>query len=138
MFDVELLGSSNPKITRKVAVPSWWTFKQFHFVLQYIFLPWKNCHLHSFEFLKRLGDAPVRYGFSFRKEVLLELCHDGDVEYVSQNWFDERSVKLSDVFDENGRHRSLVLVNGTFAPLLYEYDFGVSIQILHAFCLIFM
>lgn len=124
VFKVALLGSTNPNITRKVVVPSWWTFKEFHIAIQYIFFPWKNCHLHSFEFLKRLADAPVRFDLGFRKEVLLELCHPGDVEYVSQNWFDERKVKLSDVFAQNGRHRSQVLVDGAFAPLLYEYDFG--------------
>ncbi|KIJ29716.1 hypothetical protein M422DRAFT_268844 [Sphaerobolus stellatus SS14] len=124
VFDVELLGSSNPKITRKVAVPSWYTFKQFHFVLQYIFGPWQNCHLHTFSFLKELGNQRIRSDFSIRKEILLELCHEGDVEYVSQNWFDEREVKLSDVYEEDGRLRSKIMVNGNFAPLLYEYDFG--------------
>ncbi|KAF8586915.1 hypothetical protein K439DRAFT_1339526 [Ramaria rubella] len=45
VFFVELMGSSDPPITRTVAVPAWFTFQQLHFTLQYIFGPWQNCHL---------------------------------------------------------------------------------------------
>lgn len=122
VFDVELLDISDPKITRKVAVPSWWTFKQFHLVLQYIFLPWQNYHLHTFQFLK---DHPVRFNSVDGQEILLELGREGDGgSFDSYNWFDERKVKLSDVFGVDGRLRSQILYNGDISPLLYRYDFG--------------
>lgn len=124
VFHVEILGSSKPKITRKVAIPSWWTFKQFHFALQYIFLPWQNSHLHVFQFLKQLRNLNVRVPSTFSREVLLELSDD--VEHARNNWYDERNIRLSDVYGEDGRLRPTVLVNGNIAPLLYQYDFGVS------------
>ncbi|EEB98918.1 hypothetical protein MPER_01488 [Moniliophthora perniciosa FA553] len=49
-FKFELLGSSNPKITRIVDVPAWYTFQELHFVIQYAFGPWQQCRLHEFSY----------------------------------------------------------------------------------------
>jgi hypothetical protein len=51
-FHIELLDSKNPVITRTVDVPSWYSFKQFHTVIQYSFGPWQDCHLHEFRFTR--------------------------------------------------------------------------------------
>jgi hypothetical protein len=51
-FHIELLNSKNPVITRTVDVPSWYSFKQFHTVIQNSFGPWQDCHLHEFRFLR--------------------------------------------------------------------------------------
>ena len=111
---------------RKVAVPSWYTFKQFHFVLQYIFGPWQNCHLHNFMFQRNeAGPRSISFG---PRDVLLEVNHKGDVETMfgpRREWIDERELKLSDIYAEDGRMRSKVLSNRSVVPLIYEYDFGV-------------
>lgn len=123
VFHVYLLGSNKPKITRKVAIPSWWTFHQFHFALQYIFLPWQNTHLHMFQFCKQVGTAQGQPDFGFSREVLLELCPEGDAS-TSDRWYEERNIRLSDVYGEGGRLRPRILIDGNVAPLLYQYDFG--------------
>ena len=38
----------------------------------------------------------------------------------------EKDMKLSDVFDEEGSYRSLVEKDGEVIPLIYLYDFGVG------------
>ncbi|TFY78018.1 hypothetical protein EWM64_g5995 [Hericium alpestre] len=50
------------------------------------------------------------------------------------DWFDEvedgprvrseRTVKLKDIWEEDGKHRAKVEVNGEISPLGYTYDFG--------------
>lgn len=39
---------------------------------------------------------------------------------------DDKKLKLSDIWEENGNVRAKVLKEGRVVPLLYSYDFGVS------------
>jgi len=41
-------------------------------------------------------------------------------------YFHEKELKLSDVWEDNGKVRKSVVRNGQVVPLYYLYDFGVS------------
>lgn len=45
------------------------------------------------------------------------------------SYFDEKELKLNDVWEEDGRARQSVIRNGRVVSLYYLYDFGVSATI---------
>ncbi|KAL0068334.1 hypothetical protein AAF712_004721 [Marasmius tenuissimus] len=109
-FEIELIDSDDPTITRTVDVPCNFTFHQLHHVLLCGFA-WMNSHMHKFSFegkgkcVEISGDEPM---------------------FDDIPTLDEKQVKLSDIFDASGCHRSKVLQDGGLLPLVYEYDFGDS------------
>ncbi|KAL8278332.1 hypothetical protein RQP46_009224 [Phenoliferia psychrophenolica] len=120
-FDILLVGSSNPAISRTVAVPSWWTFKQFHYVMQYSMGPWQNTHLHEFRFVDTPSDP--RNFFSARRDLLKIVTQDaldepdmsgmpgfGVMPKLTQILEDK--VKLCDIWEAGGKHRATVLIDG--------------------------
>jgi len=116
VFSVELMSSSSPTITRTVAVPSWFTFQEFHFTLQYIFGPWQNIHPHSFAFVpSAMSGTPEPPPKTVLKIVQLEDKEEGE---------DEGDVKLTDIYDPDGALRSKVTSHGSVVPLIYGYDVG--------------
>jgi hypothetical protein len=44
----------------------------------------------------------------------------------SRLYFHEKELKLSDVWEDNGKARKSVVRNGQVVSLYYLYDFGVS------------
>ncbi|KAG7086760.1 hypothetical protein E1B28_002692 [Marasmius oreades] len=127
-FEIELLGSCDPVITRTVDVPAWYTFQWFHFVIQYAFGPWQQCHLHEFSYS---ASEPNRTGMISldppERTVLRIVAEDESAEdmYMRGRYVHENQVKLCDVYDINGRYRGLVdAPDGGVLPLEYLYDFG--------------
>lgn len=68
-FDVQIMGSQNPPIIRRVAVPAWFTFGQFHRILQNMFMLMKDEHSHIFQFLRNVPNPGDVYVYS-RKGVI--------------------------------------------------------------------
>lgn len=130
-FKFELLGSSNPKITRIVDVPAWYTFQELHFVIQYAFGPWQQYHLHEFSYST---SPPNRSGAMSLAPVqtVLKILAEGEAPDPYAQLFGgrntphlyEKQVKLSDIYDPSGIHRSCVIHDGDLLPLTYLYDFG--------------
>lgn len=131
-FELTLLDSSDPIITRVFDVPAWFSFRQLHYTIQYAMGPWQLTHLHNFTFERLPEDARGR--LSSRVEVL-EISPSSEFEggfgMPPQRQIPkvaEEDLKLSDVFDPSGRLNSIVVENGTVLPLVYVYDFGVRLE----------
>ncbi|KAK7060801.1 hypothetical protein VNI00_000534 [Paramarasmius palmivorus] len=130
-FEIDLLGSSNPKITRTVDVPAWFTFQELHFVIQYAFGPWQQCHLHEFSYSTSAPNRTGRISLAADKTVL-KILAEGEAPDPYIGLFGgrnpphlyEKQVKLSDIYDLSGTHRSRVVRDGAVLPLVYLYDFG--------------
>lgn len=101
-INVEIEGFD---IWRRVLVPSTYSFRHLHNVIQTVF-DWQNCHLHAFE-TKREGAKGKR------------IVMDNDPETTEWSDFDscdvvqERFSALEDVFP-------------VYGEVAYEYDFGDS------------
>ncbi|KIY67823.1 hypothetical protein CYLTODRAFT_443777 [Cylindrobasidium torrendii FP15055 ss-10] len=127
-FKIELLGSRDPVITRVVDVPAWYTFQELHFVIQYAFGPWQQVHLHEFSY--KTGRPNRSGGISFAPDTsVLRIRMDGEQDELPEfapksPQIYESQIKLSDVYDAEGKHRAKVLKNGEVLPLEYLYDFG--------------
>ncbi|KAL0578434.1 hypothetical protein V5O48_003584 [Marasmius crinis-equi] len=124
-FKIELLGSKNPVIARVVDVPAWFTFQWFHFVIQYAFGPWQQCHLHEFSFTEEKPNRSGMISFAPDQSVL-RILSEGDEPsaFTRGRVMYEKNIKLEDVFDPAGRLRSLVVRDGNVLSLKYLYDFG--------------
>lgn len=99
---------------------------------------WENTHLHEFSFAKDMVNKNI---LTDAKEVLkigpadlYEDEYDNTAFYSMAGMPPQRQVRkesednllLSDVFESNGRLRSLVAPDDQFLALYYLYDFGVS------------
>lgn len=96
---------SNHDIWRRVLVPSTYSFKHLHNIIQTVF-DWQNYHLHDFE-VDRGENKPLK--------ILMDDYPD-TMEYIDLEVVDfcqERIVALEDIFP-------------TYKKVLYEYDFGDS------------
>lgn len=131
-FNIELLGSTNPVIKRTVDVPSWYTFQYFHFVIQYAFGPWEQCHLHEFSYSTAKANRSGGISLDADESVLKIIAEGEEPEMPlfggrrpTPTYLYEKEVKLSDMYDEAGKHRALASKRGEVLPLTYVYDFGV-------------
>ncbi|TRM59472.1 MM3350-like domain-containing protein [Schizophyllum amplum] len=122
-LDIRIVGSKKPVIKRIVDVPSWYTFEELHYVIQYAF-SWENCHLHSFVFYR---PRPRCRRIPAGKEIIRFLPHgkredpwsDPDTTILK-----EEVATLADVYGEAGKYHSEVESRDTILPLIYLYDFG--------------
>ncbi|KAF9549273.1 hypothetical protein CPC08DRAFT_715475 [Agrocybe pediades] len=126
-FNMTLVGSSNPVITRSFDVPSWYTFQELHYTLQYAMGPWQCTHLHEFSF--RGQRNPFTYNDDSKLKILPRYLYEDDFGFsmpgqpvVLKEW--EEKLLLSDVFDPRGRLHDKVVQDGEICPLIYTYDFG--------------
>ena len=143
-FNLTLVGSSDPIIKRTFDVPCRFTFRQLHYTIQYAMGPWQCCHLHEFSFNKPLGSGPRvidRLGYKDEKLKIVPKDLDGggggpDHMFAFLQAGDrpkpqtemEETLKLKDVFDPAGRLHEVVAPDGEVYPLIYIYDFGVSLH----------
>jgi len=120
VFKVDLLDSRDPKISRTFSIPSSWTFQKFHAAIQHVF-SWQNEHVHVFTFHIPLEGAR-------NKVVSIQdtdmLGWDDEAEGPNNIVFEERTVKLNDIWEEGGKYRREVTNNATLGGCFYEYDFG--------------
>jgi len=123
IFQVDILDSQDPRISRTFSIPASWTFQTFHAAIQHVF-SWQNEHPHVFTF-----HIPLRGG---RNAVVSiqdtdMLGRDGEAERPNYIVLDERQVRLKDVWEEGGEHRNDVTTSdGILGGCFYEYDFAVS------------
>jgi hypothetical protein len=92
-------------IWRRVFVPSTYSFRHLHFIIQTVF-DWQNCHLHEFV-VDREENKPLKIVMDDNPETM---------EYVNLDEFEtrqERFIAVEDIFPEHGE-------------VIYEYDFGDS------------
>jgi hypothetical protein len=134
-FELTLVDSSNPVITRTFDVPSWFTFKELHWCIQYGMGPWDHTHLHQFEF-KRPGPRS-RLSFDAVLEIHPESSLADRDQYANIPWMprmnrcpavSEIKTKLKDIYDSDSGQsiRNTVLDStGQVLPLVYIYDMGV-------------
>ncbi|KAF9458393.1 hypothetical protein BDZ94DRAFT_1173732 [Collybia nuda] len=121
-FEMKLIGSSNPVITRVFDVPSWYTFQQLHCTIQYAMGPWQRTHLHEFTF--EVPTPGLRNTLS-RKHVVLKIREDNDEMDILS--VPENNLYLRDAFATTGRLHRTIAPRGAVLPLYYLYDFGVSL-----------
>lgn len=100
LFRVTLREVTNPTVWREIAVPSGYTFDQFHRVLQLSF-GWSDYHLYEFTD-KTVGWEPGTFRITIPSEY--------DAEYEEKT-FDSRKKKLPSIFPKR-------------KALSYFYDFG--------------
>jgi len=99
-FDIELLNVV-PKVKRKITLPAWLTFKDFHEIIQAL-MGWKNIHLYEFrnnELVIEMPDSPY-------DPIETRGTRKDTVSFVSNE------IKLEDVF------------NTKQLTINYIYDFG--------------
>ncbi|KAF8649267.1 hypothetical protein AX16_005919 [Volvariella volvacea WC 439] len=116
-----LVKSSNPVIKRTFDVPSWFTFRQLHYTIQYAMGPWQCCHLHEFMFATGEVDAfwrPTGEKLKIMPQDLLDDNASGAPKEAEEN------LKLSAVYGAGAPLRDLIFDGRKFAPLYYLYDFG--------------
>lgn len=92
-------------IWRRVVVPSTFSFRHLHYIIQTVF-DWQNYHLHEFT-VERGENKPIKILMDDEPDTL---------EYIDFEDFDilqERFTALEDIFPEHGE-------------VMYEYDFGDS------------
>lgn len=92
-------------ILRRVLVPSTFSFRHLHHIIQTIF-DWQNSHLHEFV-VDREQNMPLKIVMDDDPETM---------EYIELDEYEirqERFIALEDVFPE-------------FGEVIYEYDFGDS------------
>ncbi|KZP18783.1 hypothetical protein FIBSPDRAFT_744914 [Athelia psychrophila] len=129
-FELTLIGSSDPVISRTFDVPSWFTFRQMHYTLQYTMGPWMQTHLHDFYFEKMTPAEEKNRNLLSPRKPLLKISSKGDLEVDTFPKQDETKIKLSDVYEPTGRLRDVVAPGGELATLIYLYDFGVCLHLL--------
>ncbi|MBD8034852.1 plasmid pRiA4b ORF-3 family protein [Solibacillus merdavium] len=111
VFDIELyqlniqLDLEGHHIWRRVLVPSSFSFRHLHNIIQTVF-DWQNYHLHEFT-VKRANNKPLKIVLDDDPETLEFTAFDNE-EIVQ-----ERFVSLRDVFSKH-------------SDVLYQYDFGDS------------
>jgi len=100
-FKIELENVSDPKVWRKVIVPSDFTFEEFHFVIQISF-GWEFSHLFFF--------SPKGY----KSRPIIEMIDDDDefFEMLDDDSMDADTTILSDIFIKEKQ------------KFTYLYDFG--------------
>ncbi|HEY2420326.1 MAG TPA: plasmid pRiA4b ORF-3 family protein, partial [Neobacillus sp.] len=92
-------------IWRRVFVPSTYSFRHLHHIIQTVF-DWQNSHLHEF-FVEGAENKPLKIVMDDNPETM---------EYVNFDNFEiqqERFIALEDIFPKYG-------------DIIYEYDFGDS------------
>ena len=95
------LDESSPKIWRRIAVPSNYTFFQLHIAIQNAF-GWGDSHLHAFVFKNKNSSQMVTIQFP-----------DSENEpFFTDTVLDERVENISDYFDDSSKRCK------------YTYDFG--------------
>ena len=94
-FKIQLKNISDPKVFRKISVPSTCTFEDFHHVIQVAF-GWEDYHYYMF--------CPKGWGSKPRIGILHEDSDEDDL--------DASEVKLGEIFTLKGQKFS------------YVYDFG--------------
>ncbi len=99
-FRIQLKDVSKPPVWRRVAVPSYFSFYHFHYIIQIAFR-WTNSHLYQFS----------ENGFESRS-VITSVYEDSDVGDELQT--EAKDVLLKDVFKEENQKYT------------YIYDFGDS------------
>lgn len=127
-FHVEILGSRNPTVTRTFTLPASSTFQGLHHAIQYTF-GWNGSQPHAFTF------EPTRThrvdGFLLPRTVLMDIGMGDAEEYGvygagdERPYFDEKDIKLSDVWEENGKARKGAMRGGNMASLFYMYGYEV-------------
>ncbi|KAL1669420.1 MM3350-like domain-containing protein [Schizophyllum commune] len=129
-FTIELMTGFKPPIKRTVDVPASFTFRDLHCVVQYAF-GWDSSHVHMFSFYnQKAKKRGGRYIFNDQNEVLhVKAARNGFKPMFGAVPEDcvvrEDQVKLSDVFDDNGKFREVVDMEGKPAcPIVYTYDLG--------------
>ncbi|WP_336045713.1 plasmid pRiA4b ORF-3 family protein [Solibacillus ferritrahens] len=111
VLDIELyqlniqLDLEGHPIWRRVLVPSSFSFRHLHNIIQTVF-DWQNYHLHEFT-VKRTNNKPLKIVMDDDPETLEFTAFDNE-EIVQ-----ERFVSLRDVFSKH-------------SDVLYQYDFGDS------------
>ena len=111
VLDIELyqlniqLDIEGHHIWRRVLVPSSFSFRHLHNIIQTVF-DWQNYHLHEFT-VKRANNKPIKIVMDDDPETLEFTAFDNE-EIVQ-----ERFVSLRDVFSKH-------------SDVLYQYDFGDS------------
>lgn len=96
-FKIQIKGISKPPVWRKVAIPSDFTFLQFHDVIQIVF-GWTDSHLFAFRDVEIRGNLNISISYD-------ELLYDAEM-------LDASKIKLSDIFTDD------------FNKMVYVYDFG--------------
>jgi hypothetical protein len=130
-FRVELLGSHDPSITRTFTIPASSTFQRLHHAIQYTF-GWQNSHLHAFTFEPARTEISTGAISLSPQTVLMNIGmgeeNASDYSGIESGvpYFFEKELRLSDVWEENGKARRSVVRHGQVVSLYYLYDFGVS------------
>lgn len=121
LLQIELMGISDPSVTRTLSVPASTTFYTLHCAIQVAF-DWRNCHLHRFEILDTVpsgtGSEPYRGIFDPKPRILLALEPDPESgDYDGFGPFPENSKQftLQSLF-ENETYKN--------KKIEYQYDFG--------------
>ncbi len=96
-FKIQLLGVDSPPVWRQVIVPSHYTFKFFHDIIQDVF-GWENDHLYCF--------SPKGWGSS---PQIMEIDEDN---LGKGKTLESSETPLSDIFKKKGQN------------FIYTYDFG--------------
>jgi hypothetical protein len=99
-FKIQINGITHPPVWRRIAVPSNYSFYDFHRIIQEAFGWWSS---HLFQFSEN--------GFGSGK-VITEIYEDVDADFEEQ--IDAKEIYLSDVFDKEKQ------------KFVYIYDFGDS------------
>lgn len=97
-FKIKIKGITKPPVWRVVTVPDYFTFLEFHEVIQIAF-GWEDDHLFEFREKEYQGD------------LCISLPNDFDFDSSGES-LDASKTKLHSVF------------NDSFQKLLYVYDFG--------------
>ncbi|KAF2434885.1 hypothetical protein EJ08DRAFT_675849 [Tothia fuscella] len=126
LFLVGLSGTTEPKISRLLSVPSYFNFTHFHQVLQIAF-GWADMHMHKFE-VTRLGvapfnpimhnpaDAPDDRFFHHVLTIEPNAYDSADYSDQPEKFKEESKVKLSQVYGKKEYKGKIQVV--------YEYDLG--------------
>jgi hypothetical protein len=99
-FKIKIDGISKPPVWRTVLVPSYYTFYDFHYVIQMAF-GWSNSHLFQFS-EKGFGD----------RTIITQIYEDMDD--VDDDQIDADDIKIDEIFKTNKQ------------KFKYIYDFGDS------------
>ncbi len=99
-FKIQIKDISKPPVWRRVTVPSYFSFFQFHYIIQVVF-GWTNSHLYQFS-----------EKFFGSEKVLTTIYEDHEVGDEQQ--IEAEDVLLSDVFNKENQKYT------------YTYDFGDS------------
>lgn len=141
-FTIVLPDTSSPNVLREVIIPSWYTFRQLHCVIQWGF-GWENNHLHVFSIPRPCPPGefdgeeaePGEEGdldLDFDRKPALRIGPLSIVEfsiYDEDKPISEFDIKLEDVYEVDGKYADKLArheKHGLPPPIRYEYDMGVS------------